>query len=60
MSEHFVQRSQFDAENQNKQIHSSITTHIGEYIPFVSYMKRILRFFFITFFFQNYFLYAYV
>jgi len=34
----------------NKEIHGSITTHISRSIIFILYVKRIVKFYFITFF----------
>jgi hypothetical protein len=43
MSEHFVQRSQSGAENQNKRTHGSITMYTGRTILFVSHAKQMVK-----------------
>jgi hypothetical protein len=43
-----MQWLQYGVENQNKEIHGSITTHTGRSIPFVSHVKHMVRFFFNT------------
>lgn len=45
MSEHFVQRSRFDAENHNKRTHGSITMYTDGTILFVSHAKQMVSFF---------------
>jgi hypothetical protein len=43
MSEQFTRRSQSGADNRNRQIHSSMTTHTGGSIPFAAHAKRMVR-----------------
>jgi len=54
MSEHLVQRSQSNAENQNKEIHGSITMDIDRSILYVSHAKWIVGLYFIIYIFLNY------
>jgi len=42
-SEWFSRRSQSDANNQNRQIHGSVTTHTGGYVPFSAHAKWMVR-----------------
>jgi len=42
-SEWFIRRSQFDADNQNRQIHGLVTTHTGNSVPFTAHAKRMVR-----------------
>jgi hypothetical protein len=39
MSELFTRRSQFGADNRNRQIHGLVTTHIGGSISFTAHAK---------------------
>jgi hypothetical protein len=39
MYKHFVQQSQFSAENWNNEMHGSIITHIGRSILFIVHEK---------------------
>jgi len=41
-----MQRSQSGVENQNRRVHSFITTHTDDFVLFVSHAKRMVRFFF--------------
>jgi hypothetical protein len=43
MSEWFTRRSQSGADNQNRQIHGSVTMHTGGFIPFNAHAKRMVR-----------------
>jgi hypothetical protein len=43
MSERFSQRSQSGAVNWNREIHGSVTTHIGGSVPFNTHAKRMVR-----------------
>jgi len=43
MSELFARRSQSGADNQNRQIHGSVTTHTGGSVPFSPHTKRMVR-----------------
>uniref|UniRef100_A0A6M2EY33 Uncharacterized protein n=1 Tax=Populus davidiana TaxID=266767 RepID=A0A6M2EY33_9ROSI len=45
MSEHFVQWSRSDAENQNKRTHGSFTMYISGIILFVSHAKQMATIF---------------
>jgi len=42
-SERFSWRSQFGADNRNRQIHGSVTTHIGGFVPFSAHAKQMVR-----------------
>ena len=42
-SERFTQRSQSGTNNQNRQIHGSVTTHTGGSVPFSAHAKRMVR-----------------
>jgi len=42
-SERFARCSQSDVDNQNRQIHGSVTTHIGGSVPFGAHTKRMVR-----------------
>jgi len=43
MSEQCARRSQSGADNQNRQIHGSVTTHTGGSVPFSAHAKGMLR-----------------
>jgi hypothetical protein len=43
MSERFTRRSQSGADNRNRQIHGSVTTHTGGSIPFTAHVKWMVR-----------------
>jgi hypothetical protein len=43
MSERFTQRSQFGADNQNRQIHGSVTAHTDSSVPFIAHVKWMVR-----------------
>jgi hypothetical protein len=43
MSERFTRRSQSCADNQNRQIHGSVTTHTGGFVPFSAHAKRMVK-----------------
>jgi hypothetical protein len=43
MSEQFTRCSQFGTDNQNRQIHSSVTTYTGDSVPFIAHVKRMIR-----------------
>jgi len=51
MSEHLVQQSQSNAENQNKEIHGSITMDIDISILYVSHAKWMVGLYFIIYIF---------
>jgi len=42
-SERFTQRSQSGAGNHNLQIHGSVTTNTGGFVPFVAHAKRMVK-----------------
>ena len=42
-SERFSQRSQSGADNRNRQIHGSVTTHTGGSVPLSAHAKRMVR-----------------
>jgi hypothetical protein len=42
-SEWFSRRSQSGANNRNRQIHGSVTTHTGGSVPFNAHAKRMVR-----------------
>jgi len=42
-SEWFIRCSQFDADNQNRQIHGSVTTHTNNSVPFTAHAKWMVR-----------------
>jgi hypothetical protein len=42
-SERFSRRSQSGANNRNRQIHGSVTTHTGGPIPFSAHVKQMVR-----------------
>jgi hypothetical protein len=42
-SELFLRRSQSGANNRNRQIHGSVTTHTGGFVPFSTHAKRMVR-----------------
>ena len=42
-SERFTRRSQSSADNRNRQIHGSVTTHTGGSVPFSAHAKRMVR-----------------
>ena len=42
-SERFSWRSQSNADNRNRQIHGSVTTHTGGSVPFSAHAKRMVR-----------------
>jgi hypothetical protein len=42
-SERFSQRSQSGADNQNWQIHGSVTTHTGRSVPLSAHAKQMVR-----------------
>jgi hypothetical protein len=41
-SERFTRQSQSGADNRNRQIYGSVTTHTGGSIPFSAYAKRMV------------------
>jgi hypothetical protein len=41
--ERFSRRSQSGADNQNRQIHGSVTTHTDESVPFSAHAKRMVK-----------------
>jgi hypothetical protein len=41
--EWFTRRSQSGTGNQNRQIHGSVTTHIGGSVPFAAHVKQMVR-----------------
>jgi hypothetical protein len=43
MSERFTRRSQSCADNQNRQIHGSVTTHTGGFVPFSAHAKQMVK-----------------
>jgi len=43
MSERFARRSQSGADNWNRQIHGSVTTHNDSFVPFSARAKRMVR-----------------
>jgi len=43
MSERFSLRSQSGADNRNRQIHGSVTTHNSGSVPFSAYAKLMVR-----------------
>jgi hypothetical protein len=45
MSERFSRRSQSRAVNRNGEIHGSVTTHTGGFVPFSAHAKRMVRLF---------------
>ena len=42
-SERFSRRSQSGADNRNRKIHGSMTTHTGGSVPFSAHAKRMVR-----------------
>jgi hypothetical protein len=42
MSERIARRSQSGADNRNRQIHDSVTTHTDGFIPFNAHAKRMI------------------
>jgi hypothetical protein len=48
-SERFSRRSQSGADNQNQQIHGSVTTHTGGSVPFSANAKRLVRLIFMKY-----------
>jgi hypothetical protein len=42
-SERFSRCSQSGADNRNRQIHGSVTTHTGGSVPFSAHAKRMVR-----------------
>jgi hypothetical protein len=42
-SERFSRHSQSDADNRNRQIHGSVTTHTRGSVPFSAHAKRMVR-----------------
>ena len=42
-SERFSRRSHSGADNRNRQIHGSVTTHTGGSVPFSAHAKRMVR-----------------
>jgi hypothetical protein len=43
MFEQFTRRSQSGADNRNRQIHGSVTTHTDSFVPFATHAKRMVR-----------------
>jgi hypothetical protein len=43
MSERFTRRSQSVADNRNRPIHGSMTTHTGGSVSFAAHVKRMVR-----------------
>jgi hypothetical protein len=43
ISERFSRRSQSSANNRNRQIHGSVTTHTGGSVSFSAHAKRMVR-----------------
>jgi hypothetical protein len=43
ISEQFSRRSQSGANNWNRQIHGSVTTHTGRSVPFSAHAKQMVR-----------------
>jgi hypothetical protein len=43
MSKRFTRRSQSCADNQNRQIHGSVTTHTDGFVPFSAHAKRMVK-----------------
>jgi hypothetical protein len=43
MSERFAQHSQSGADNRNRKIHGSVTTHTGGSVLFSAHAKRMVR-----------------
>jgi hypothetical protein len=41
--EQFSRRSQSGVDNQNRQIHGSVTTHTGGSVPFSAHAKQMVR-----------------
>jgi len=49
-SELFSRRSQSGADNRNRQIHDSVTTHTGGSVPFSAHAKLMVRLILIKYF----------
>jgi hypothetical protein len=61
MFEWFTWRSQSGAENQNWQIHGSVTTHIDGSVLFIAHTKRMVRLILMTSIFNYFFvIYKYI